>query len=565
MYFWRIIALSCALSCAASAAVAVTYSVYNVADLSDALARIGPGDEIRVAPGDYGALKIEGEHFSPPVKFAPFAADEPPVFRSIRLDNVSGVILSEIKVVYGATQAPTSTYAISVLDGADITLEKMEISSAEDGVAGNDAYGIIIRDSARVLLSESRLHDLYRGVAIFDSDDVSIQRNAITTVGSDGVVGRGLVRAKINYNYLADFDIIDDARLHPDAIQIWTRGALRPSRFVEIKGNLIRRGIGDPSQGILVSGVEYETANLLIADNVIEQSMGQGIAVSNVRRTVIRNNTVIPFDFRNDAPGIDVRSSPAGEVILDGNLATAYRLQKGVASNGDIKPDYFNPWTADFVGNYITNPARTALPLDYDAIGHSGACAFVKDIWLGDPNVLTGSLTPPSVIADFDFTGLLVDRAPNPVQIAPATDRFGSGYYSTGVAPKLTAALNLKIDARGKLPSAAAGYRYIAALSGSYDLRVDRDHVLFSVWTGSGVTRLSASAPAMLDLSAHDLTADYDGTAGVMTVSIDGIEIARRNAPAGPIAYSPSYRLYAGGAPWGGSFGGGVETLKISR
>lgn len=563
MFFRKIIALSCAFSCVASAAAA-TVSVYGPADLEDAFVRARPGDIIEVAPGEYGAINLNGAHFSPAVTITSFPGAEPPVFSSIDLNDVSGVVFSKLKVVYGATQAPSSTYAVNMFNGADIAFEQMEISSAEDGVAGNDAYAIFIRNSARVTVSDSLMHDVFRGVAVFDSDDAVIRRNIITGVGSDGVVGRGVIRLRILDNFFADFAIVDPDQLHPDAIQLWTRGALRASEDIEIVGNIIRRGAGDPSQGMLIGGTEFTTVGLLIADNVIEQSMGQGIAVSSVDNVTIRDNTVIPHDFRNDAPAIDVRI-PAANVTVEDNIATVYRLDAQVAAIGNVTADYYNPWIADFIGNYVVDPAAPSEPLDYEALKAAGAFAYVRDLWFGEPDAPAGSLTPPPVIADFDFTGIPVDRAPDPVSIAPAIDKFGGGYFSTGVAPKLTAALSLKIDARLKLPSAAAGYRYAAAASSSYDLRVDRDRILFSVWTASGVTRLSGSAPLLLDLAAHDLSAAFDGAAGVMTISVDGVEIARRAAPTGPIAYFPSYRLYVGGAPWGGSFAGGVQSLKVSR
>ncbi|MEK7266374.1 MAG: right-handed parallel beta-helix repeat-containing protein [Pseudomonadota bacterium] len=493
-----------------------------------------------------------------------FAGEEPPVFSSIDLNNVSGVVFSKLKVAYGATQAPSSTYAVNMFNGADIVLEQMEISSAEDGVDGNDAIAVFIRNSARVSVSDSLMHDVFRGVAVFDSDDTVIRRNIIAGVGSDGVVGRGVVRLKILDNYFADFAIIGEAHLHPDAIQLWTRGAMRASQGIEIVGNTIRRGSGDPSQGILISGTEFATDDLLIADNVIEQSMGQGIAISNSGNVTIRDNTVIPHDFYHDAPAIDVREL-AGNVTVSSNIAMAYRLDASVVAIGNVKADYYNPWIADFIGNYLVDPADPSEPLDFEALTPAGAFAYARDVWLGDQGAPPGSLTPPATVVDFDFTSVPTDRAPDPVSISLAIDKFGADYFSTGVAPKLTAALNLRIEARCKLPSVAAGYRYVAAVPSSYDLRIDRDRVLFSVWTASGITRLSAVAPAMLDLSAHDLTAAYDGTAGLMIVSVDGIEIARRAAPTGPIAYFPSYKLYAGGSPWGGSFGGGLETLKISR
>lgn len=564
MHLAGIIALACAFSCVAETALAATYDVSDEAQLSAALERLGPGDVVQMAPGVYGAIALTGVHLSAPATIRGTNPSVRPVIAAIDLHDVSGIVFSNLEIVYGATQAPSSTYAVYVFNGSDIVFDQMEILSAPDGVIGNDAEALFIRNSARVSVTNNMMHDVFRGVAVFDSDDVTIRRNIITGVGADGVVGRGVVRFKVLENYFADFALVDPVQQHPDAIQIWTRGAFRASRDVEIAGNIVRRGAGDPSQGILISGSEYTTTDIMIERNIIEQSMGQGIALSNISNAIIRNNSVLPFDYVGDAPAIDIRS-PMGNVSVNANLAMAYRLDPAVGAADNVKPDYFNPWTPAFVVNYIVDPAAPFAPADFEALTLAGAHGIVRDLWLGDPNAPDRSLTPPPVIVDFDFARTPVDRAPNPVQIAPATDKYGASYFSTDVSPKLTAALSLMIEARCRLPSTAVGYRYVASVSSSYNLRVDRDHIIFSVWTASGVTRLDARAPVMLDLAAHDLTAAYDGIAGVMTVYVDGREIARRAAPTGPIAYYPSYRLFAGGAPWGGSFDGGVETLKISR
>lgn len=248
----------------------------------------------------------------------------------------------------------------------------------------------------------------------------------------------------------------------------------------------------------------------------------------------------------------------------------AFRLPAGVSGpnaigSGNVRADYYNPWVSEFIGNHIANPANPSDPGDYVALTDVGASTFFKSsAWIGDPAVPDGSLTPPPVIADIDFTNGAIDAALDPLIMAPATDGSGAPYYFSAPAPKLTAALNLTIDARVRA-SASPGYKYAAVVSNSYDLRVDQTRVMFSLWTAGGVTRLGANTPALKDLAAHDVSAAFDGVAGVMTISVDGVEVARRTAPNGPIAYYPTYKLYAGGAPWGGSIGGGLERLKISR
>lgn len=172
------------------------------------------------------------------------------------------------------------------------------------------------------------MHDVYRAVAIFDSDDIEVAGNAIRRVGSDGVVARGTVGLSILENDFADFAIIDLDVQHPDAIQLWSRGAKRANEDVVIRGNSIRRGVGDPSQGIFIKSPEISTRRLLIEENFVEQSMAQGIFVENGEGVVIRNNTVVAART-GDRPGIEVRAPSADALVVD-NIAAAFRMAPGV-------------------------------------------------------------------------------------------------------------------------------------------------------------------------------------------------------------------------------------------
>lgn len=538
--------------------------ITDPAEFRAALASVSPGDRLLLASGAYGSLDLRDVVFAPAISVEPLDWAAPPVFTSINLSEVNGFSVNGIVVAYGVTQSPLSTYAVNIQGGGDISLKRMEIASAADGVAGNDAFGINIRNSARISVSDNNIHDVYRGVAVLDSDNVTVSRNVIRVAGSDGVVARGAVGLSILDNYFADFAIVDLELQHPDAIQLWSRYALRANQDIVIRGNLIRRSVGDRSQGVFVNTPEFATKNLLIEHNVIEQSMAQGIAVANGDGVVIKNNTVIPHDYQADKPGIEIRAPAANTFVAD-NIAMAYRLADGALASGNVTADYFNPWISSFIGRLIEAPASPSRASDFAPLGGVGAAAYVRDLWPGDPSAPAGSLTPPAVIADIDFVDGAIDTAPDPVAIAKATNSTGGDYYASAPSPKLTAALNLTIDARLALPSTASGWRLIAAVPSSYDVRVDRSRLRFSVWTPDGVTRLDGVHPALLDVAEHDVTLAYDGVGGAMSISVDGVEIARRTALTGPIDYNPTQRLYVGGAPWGLIFGDGVKKLRIAR
>lgn len=371
-----------ALAAFFSKATAADFSVAGAAELRQALAAAAPGDTIALASGHYGALDLRQRHFSPAIAINAADPRRPPIFTSIVLIGVTGVALRGASVNYGSTVAPLSSYAINIFESADLELLNLQVMSSVNGVAGDDAYGVNVRNSRRISLRGSRISDVHRGASIFDSDDVEIRGNIIRAVASDGVVARGVVNFSVIDNYFADFNIADDARTHPDAIQIWSRHATRSSENVIIRGNVIRRGTGGPSQGVFITTPEFATNGLIIEDNLIEQSMGQGIAVMNGADVIIRRNTVIPFDAATDRPGIDVRP-PFSNVTVASNIMIASRLAPGVVAFGNETAGHNHPDVAGFVRDRIAGDDLRTRPADYMPTVAAGAHAFAKNVWNG--------------------------------------------------------------------------------------------------------------------------------------------------------------------------------------
>ncbi len=373
----------CVAAAFAGLADAAEFSVANPVELKTALASAAPGDAILLAPGDYGVLDFRRRRFDPAITISAADRTRPPAFKKILFVDVAGVSLSGLTVTYGQAATPLSSYAVDIRGGSNIELSGFEISSAANGVAGDDAYGVIIRDSTSVGVRDSRIHDVFRAIFVADSSAVEIRRNVILAVGSDGVAARGTIGLSVIDNYFADFRNVDPVRFHPDAIQLWSRGAARASENIVIRGNLIRRAAGDPSQGIFIKTPEIAARNVIIEHNVIEQSMGQGIAVDSVDGVIIRNNTVIPFDPATDRPGIDVRSS-RGEMAIMDNIMIAARFTGVAAAAANDAAGFHHPDIAAFVAARMAGGSRRTRPEDYAPTGAAGAHDFVKDLWRGD-------------------------------------------------------------------------------------------------------------------------------------------------------------------------------------
>ena len=371
--------LLAALVTLAAAPVGAAYAQTPVAtpqELASAIAAATPGSEIVVAPGEYGSLNI------PNPDALTIRGQDPadrPVFRSVFARDGAGLNLEDIVVDYGVTNAPLVSYAVEVRNVDDFRLTGSDVSSSTDGVVGNDAYGVFVRDADRVTIEDNYFHDVFRGVAIFEVSDGVVARNVVTRAASDGVVGRGLIDVEIIENLFTDFQLLDPVAYHPDGVQIWSRGAERGTVGVKIARNVILRGAGDPFQGILVGTSELPAQDVLIENNVVHQSMPQGIYAEAIDGVVVRNNIVVPVDWRHDRPGIDVRDL-AGPASVSDNIALAYRLDPAVAASGNVSADFDNPWLAAHIDRLVVAgfEGASARPSDFRAKSAAGAATFVE-------------------------------------------------------------------------------------------------------------------------------------------------------------------------------------------
>ncbi len=563
-------------------ALAARVQVVDARELQVALRDARAGDTIALAPGDYGALVIANRSFDAPVAIVASDGRRPPRFSSIRLTDVVALTLQGLTVAYGPTDAPLSTYAVEVMRGRNIRLEGLFVVSADDGVRGNDAYGIFIRDSVRVGVEKSRFKALFRGVAAFDSDDVLISRNHFCGMGSDGIVLRGARRTEIADNLIVDFETIDPVKHHPDAIQIWDRGAPRSSRSVVIRNNVILRGNGDAAQGIFIKTPDAPTEALIVENNVVHQSMAQGIYLNGVRSGIVRNNTVAAFEWRKDRPGIEILNQGVGVELAD-NIARTFRAPSDFPRKGVKLIDYDNPYLETFAMRLISAAfeKERAHPSNFRRISVAGATPTpaVNDLAGPAPDRPPTAPSIPETIAKIEFAGEPVDRSPFRHEIAgpPAYTaaganqnaiRFSQGqYFIASPSPAFTAAQKINVSARVRLsPMATGAWGLVAAAPGAWDLRVAGNKVRWTIRTQAGeAIRVDAAGVVLSGATFRLLTAQYDGATGAASIAVDGKIVSATAGPKGIVAYYPTRSLTIGGAPKIASFEGEIASLEISR
>ena len=332
---------SCAFALALVLAVPARAADLSAADaltFAAALTRAGPGDRILVAPGAYGDAVIGPRRGQGALTIAAANPADPPVFRSIFIREADGLTLENLRVAFGVSPAPQSERAVEIRQSSRIRLRGLAISSAANADAADDATGLIIRDSRDVMVEASSFTDVFRGAVLYDSAGVAIRASRFARLGSDGVAGRGAQGLVIENNTFTDFTPADPVRWHPDAVQLWSRGAERANECIVIRGNDISRGAGAPAQGVFLKTPEIRSRDILIEGNRIEQAMGQGVFVQNAADVTIRGNTLIAAEPVLHPPAIEVRA-PFANVVVEDNAAPKFRLPAGVAAHGNRRTD----------------------------------------------------------------------------------------------------------------------------------------------------------------------------------------------------------------------------------
>ncbi len=319
---------------AAVPAAAADFEAVDRLTLAAALTRARPGDRILLAPGHYGELTIGPRRGQGALTLTAADRSAPPVFRSIFVRDAEDVTLTDLDVIYGVATEPLSQRAVEVRRSSRVRLERLRVSSAANGISGDDANGLILRDSRAVIVAGARFSDVFRGAALFDSDDVTVSGNSFAHIGSDGVVARGAQGLTIENNRFTDFAPADPVKWHPDAIQLWSRGASRANERIVISGNVIRRGAGAPTQGIFVKSPEIVSRDILIEGNRIEQSMGQGIFVQYGAGVTIRDNVLVAVEPVLHPPAIEVRA-PFEAALVENNEAPKFRLPAQVEATAN--------------------------------------------------------------------------------------------------------------------------------------------------------------------------------------------------------------------------------------
>lgn len=315
--------------------------------LRAALDAAAAGDVIVLAAGDYGAVRIEGARFSPPVTIR---AEQPggAVFDSLTIQGAEGLRFEGIHVSHPDNGGPQSRI-VEIADSDRIEIVNSEVNGRVDDDFGGH-FGIRIGGGQGHRILANRIHDVKHGIAVFGARDVTVAENRMEDIGEDSFKFAGVDGALVENNTGPE-RMFPAPRAHDDFMQF--QGG--PSRRVTIRGNVFLPQNSLHAQGIFVAG-DGGHADILIEENIIATTMARGISVNRGTGITVRRNTVVGL------PG--QRGTVARVVTPDGAVVeeNIWSGKRGKREGSNIVAQGTDPAGAHYYAQVFRDALRRPAP-----------------------------------------------------------------------------------------------------------------------------------------------------------------------------------------------------------
>lgn len=293
--------------------------VANAAALGQALGAVRGGEEILLAPGDYGDVVIVNRAFPATVTLRSATPGQPAKIRRLRVANSRNLRFADLEIGDGLRPGePRWTRMAEVANSQCVGFDAVHVHGSLDGDPRNDGWGVFVRDSGQVSVSGSEFQHLWRGILVQSSDGLTVRGNRFHDLQSDGANFAGVSNVRVEGNLFRDF--YPEGADHADAIQFWTAGQSRGNNGVVIRDNVVLQGAGDGLQGFFLGNeLKLPSHDVVIENNFLYSGVQyHGIAVHNWDRVRIAGNTVV--SPAGDAARYWIRLFEAKDVVLAGNV-----------------------------------------------------------------------------------------------------------------------------------------------------------------------------------------------------------------------------------------------------
>ena len=328
-----------------------TINVSTAAELQFALTTVLDGDTIKLAAGNYGDLAISAKNYATDITIASADAGHPAVLNSLTLTSSSGIDFSGITVDLNSTASTiTSSSVVKISNSNHITFDggvvkaemavsgvpqdAMALDATQNVIGLPTARGFTIQNSSDVVVENTEITQVFRGLHMAASNHISIIGNTIHDVRTSSISGGDVSHLLIDGNNLSNSHPWNlGAADHDDFIHLWTMPNMAPDTDIQIINNTLDQADGSPIIGIYLD----DNTNLVgftgvkIANNLILDGMNQGMRLENVSGAVTGNTLLDSIGANYHAPGILVDNSHL--LDISGNVTAFATNHSNSAAN----------------------------------------------------------------------------------------------------------------------------------------------------------------------------------------------------------------------------------------
>jgi Ca2+-binding RTX toxin-like protein len=281
-----------------------------------------PGDEIRLAPGQYSGVTLKGILPAGNVTITSADPNNRAVFSDLTVSGSGNLTFANVTMM-----VPNDSYTwfhFQILNSSNIkVVDALFDGPGMDPVQGTT--GLFVRNSTNVSIDSSEFKNLVCGVTFIDNTGVTVTNSLFHDIRSDGIRGGGNSQVNYSYNYFTNFHPRTDE--HADAIQFWTTNTTAPTSDITVIGNAVVRGAtGLPIQGIFFRDelMTMPYTNVTVKDNIVIGGHFNSISLIGVISGTVTGNNVIAFPDQ----GAWIRTTKTTEnLVLSGNTAFSYSTQ----------------------------------------------------------------------------------------------------------------------------------------------------------------------------------------------------------------------------------------------
>lgn len=305
----------------------------STAQLLTQLKLARPGDEIRLASGQYDGAVLRGVLPTGNITITSDDASSPAVFSGLTVSGSANLTFSNI--TFSIPDKSTVWYPFQVLSSSNIKF----VDSVFEGPGLNPIQtttGLMVKASTGVSVDSSEFSNLVNGVTFTDSTGISVSNTVFHDIRCDGVRGGGNSQVSVTNNFFTDFHPATGE--HADAVQFWTTNVAKPASDFMISGNVVLRGNGAPIQGVFIRDQDLTLpfTNVTVKNNLLLGGDYNSISLNGVVSGSVTGNTVLAFSDReawlkivNGSDQLTVSGNTATKLVSDSTVVTTTNLVDG--------------------------------------------------------------------------------------------------------------------------------------------------------------------------------------------------------------------------------------------